>query len=124
MLIDDFYHITELKQTEDTLQAEIRLNPNHALYKGHFPQQAVVPGVMQLQIIKEILEEALKQGLLIREVIVAKYFRPITPQENLVLNIKIAYKVSETSDYMIDASIVIADQTFAKIKAKLALTVK
>lgn len=124
MLIDDFYHITELKKTEDTIQAEIRLNPDHALYKGHFPQQAVVPGVMQIQIVKEILVAELKQELLIREVMVAKYFRPITPQENLVLHINIAYKLSETSDYMIDASIVKADNTFAKIKAKLSLAVK
>jgi 3-hydroxyacyl-[acyl-carrier-protein] dehydratase len=124
MLIDDFYHITELKKTEDSIQAEIRLNPDHALYKGHFPQQAVVPGVMQIQIVKEILEAELKQELLIREVMVAKYFRPIIPQENLVLHINIAYKLSETSDYMIDASIVKADNTFAKIKAKLSLAVK
>jgi 3-hydroxyacyl-[acyl-carrier-protein] dehydratase len=124
MLIDNFYHITDLKKTEDTLQAEIRLNPDHALYKGHFPQQAVVPGVMQIQIVKEILEEELNQGLLIREVTVAKYFRPITPQEHPVLNIDIAYKLSETGDYMIDASIVKADTTFAKIKAKLSLGVK
>jgi len=124
MLIDDFYHITKLKKTEDTIQAEIRLNPDHALYKGHFPQQAVVPGVMQIQIVKEILVAELKQELLIREVMVAKYFRPITPKENLVLHINIAYKLSETSDYMIDASIVKADNTFAKIKAKLSLAVK
>jgi 3-hydroxyacyl-[acyl-carrier-protein] dehydratase len=124
MLIDDFYHITKLKKTEDTIQAEIRLNPDHALYKGHFPQQAVVPGVMQIQIVKEILVAELKQELLIREVMVAKYFRPITPQENLVLNIDIAFKLSETGDYMIDASIVKADTTFAKIKAKLSLGVK
>ncbi len=124
MLIDNFYHITDLKKTKDTLQAEIRLNPDHVLYKGHFPQQAVVPGVMQIQIVKEILEEELNQGLLIHEVTVAKYFRPITPQENPVLNIDIAYKLSETGDYMIDASIVKADTTFAKIKAKLSLGVK
>jgi 3-hydroxyacyl-[acyl-carrier-protein] dehydratase len=124
MLIDDFYHITELKKTEDTIQAEIRLNPDHVLYKGHFPQRAVVPGVMQIQIVKEILEAVLKQGLLIREVMIAKYFRPIIPQENLVLHINIAYKLSETSDYMIDASIVKADNTFAKIKAKLSLAVE
>jgi len=50
VLLPDFYHIIQLKQSANVLSAEIRLNPDHEVYKGHFPQQAIVPGVIQLQI--------------------------------------------------------------------------
>lgn len=124
MLINDFYHITDLKKTEDSLRAEIRLNPFHAIYKGHFPKQAVVPGVMQIQIIKELLEAGLMKKFMIREVVVAKYLAPVTPKENTVLQIQIDFNRTEIGEYLINASVVKDDATFTKLKAKLSESVQ
>jgi len=65
MLLPDFYHIIHLEQSDKQLSAQIRLNPNHEVYRGHFPQQAVVPGVVQLQIVKELLEQSNPELVLI-----------------------------------------------------------
>lgn len=124
MLIDNFYHITDLKKTEDSLQAEIRLNPFHSLYKGHFPKQAVVPGVMQIQIIKELLEAGLMKKFMIHEVVVAKYLAPVTPKENTVLQIQIDFNCNKIGEYLINASVVKDDATFTKLKAKLSESVQ
>lgn len=124
MLINDFYHITDLKKTEDSLRAEIRLNPFHAIYIGHFPKQAVVPGVMQIQIIKELLEAGLMKKFMIREVVVAKYLAPVTPKENTVLQIQIDFNRTEIGEYLINASVVKDDATFTKLKAKLSESVQ
>jgi 3-hydroxyacyl-[acyl-carrier-protein] dehydratase len=120
MLVENFYHIVKLNEQEDALHAEIRLNPEHEVYQGHFPGQAVVPGVIQLQIIKEVLENVLGIHLMIREVVLAKYLRPVTPGLNPLLNIHIEYKQSETGDYLINASITKDDTTFTKLKARLS----
>ncbi len=120
MLVRNFYHIIKRNEQEDALHAEIRLNPDHEVYKGHFPGQAVVPGVIQLQIIKEVLENMLGMHLMIREIVVAKYQRPVTPGVNPLLNIRIEYKQSETGDYLINASITKDDTTFTKLKATLS----
>lgn len=120
MLLEDFYHITELKKQVDALDAEIKLNPDHEVYKGHFPGQPVLPGVIQLQIIKEVLENALGIHLMIREVVVAKYLRPVTPGENPFLSIRIEHKQSETGDYLINALVTKDDTIFTKLKATLS----
>lgn len=120
MLIKDFYTIHSFNKSENSLFAEIHLNPKHEVYEGHFPQQAVVPGVIQLQIIKELLEKGLSANLMIKEVIVAKYLNMITPEENPVLDITIENRLNETGDYLINAVISKDDIIFTKLKAKLS----
>ncbi|MCB2206752.1 MAG: hydroxymyristoyl-ACP dehydratase [Bacteroidetes bacterium] len=120
MLVEDFYHITELIKHEDALDAEIKLNADHEVYKGHFPERPVVPGVIQLQVIKEVLENVLGIDLMIREIVVAKYLRPVTPGENLFLQIRIDYKQGETGEYLINARVTKNDTTFTKLKATLS----
>lgn len=122
MLIDNFYKIANLISNENKLQAEIHLNTKHEVYKGHFPNQTVVPGVIQIQIIKELLETLFETNLMISEVFVAKYLRPITPEENPFLNIFIEYKLNETDDYQINASVSKDDFTFTKLKARLTIS--
>jgi len=120
MLIEDFYTIHSFNKSENSLFAEIHLNPEHEVYKGHFPQQAVVPGVIQLQIIKELLEKDLSANLIIKEVIMAKYLNMIAPEENPVLDINIEYGLNETGDYLVNATISKDDMSFTKLKAKLS----
>jgi len=120
MLIKDFYTIHSFNKSENLLFTEIHLNPEHEVYKGHFPQQAIVPGVIQLQIIKELFEKDLSVNLMIKEVIVAKYLNMITPEENSVLEITIENRLNETGDYLINAVISKDDNIFTKLKAKLS----
>ena len=120
MLVEDFYHIAELESRNMAITAEVHLNPEHRLYKGHFPQQAVVPGVMQIQIIREVLESGFKKTFLINEVVVAKYLRPVTPKENKVLNIQITYIATGVSEYLINAMVNCNETTFTKVKARLS----
>ena len=120
MLIKDFYTIHSFNKSENSLFTEIHLNPEHEVYKGHFPQQAVVPGVIQLQIIKELLEKDLSINLMIKEVIMAKYLNMITPEENPVLEITIENRLNQTGDYLINAVISKDDIIFTKLKAKLS----
>ena len=120
MLVEDFYKITGLESRENLIVGEIQLNPEHPLYRGHFPQQAVVPGVMQIQIIKELMEAALVSTMMIKEVIVAKYLRLITPFETSELQIQIDYKSTETGEYLANAVVSKGETTFSKVKLKLS----
>jgi len=94
MLIKDFYKIINLTSNETEVLATINLNPNHKVYKGHFPKQPVVPGVIQLQIIREILEQVLEARLFMGKIIQVKYLIPITPIENPELIFTITHKKS------------------------------
>ena len=116
MLIKDFYKITNLTSNETEINAIIKLNPNHEVYKGHFPGQAVVPGVIQLQIVKEILENHLEKELFMGSVSQVKYLIPITPEEITELNISISYKNNEEENFKTSVLVSFGDAVFTKAK--------
>ena len=119
MLVPDFYTIQKTEAMDGFIKSTIRLNPNHAVYKGHFPGQPVVPGVIQLQIIKEILEESIGQQLLISHVSSAKYLRIVTPDTSPELMITIQYSKTEEDEIKVNALIGALETTFTKVKMML-----
>ena len=57
-LLPNFYKVTHSEHINETdWVVQVMLNPQHAIYSGHFPQQPVVPGVCMLQIIKRVHRE-------------------------------------------------------------------
>ena len=116
MLIKEFYKITNLSSSDSGIIATIKLNPNHEVYRGHFPNQPVVPGVIQLQIIKEILEEVLETKLFMRNVIQVKYLIPITPIDNPKLKFIITNKKSDQNKLKSTVSIGFNGGVFTKAK--------
>lgn len=116
MLIEGFYKITDLNSGDSDIVSTIKLNPNHEVYNGHFPGQPVVPGVIQLQIIKEILQEILGTKLIMKKVIQVKYLTPVIPDDYSILNIKLSIRNTEEKSIRIDATIVNKETVVTKAK--------
>lgn len=119
MLLPDFYKITETNFTDHKLQAVIELNAAHDVFKGHFPNNPVTPGVCMLQIFKELSEQTLQKKLSIKECSNVKFMALINPETHPILNI--AIDISETDlGYKIKAT-ALFDTTVA-LKASVLLT--
>ena len=88
MLKNDFYKISTLEISEDkyTVRASVELNRAHDIFKGHFPDIPVVPGVCTVQMIKEILFEVAGKELMLVQGNNIKLHNPINPDHNLFLN--------------------------------------
>lgn len=122
MLIRDFYAIEEFSTSENKVQALIRLNPEHEVYKGHFPGQPVLPGVIQLQIVKEIMEKAVIQKLLLSEMVFAKYLKMITPDKSQVLSLIIDFSIKENS-YKFSAAIKDEGSIYLNVKGVFMMVI-
>ena len=121
MLLNDFFKITTLKNaTECELIAEIELNPNHKIYKGHFPGNPVVPGVVSVQMINEILSEHLKIKLMTSKARSIKFTSMINPKANPNLIFKINYSVTEDKNYKVIAQIFFEETVFLKFNGILS----
>lgn len=120
MLIDDFYQIIDFDSTNDQINARIALKKDHEIYKGHFPDQPVVPGVIQLQIIKELLEKSLNHKLMLTDITTAKYLRMIDPNVSPELFVEIKLKKIESKTFKVDARIFEDTTVFTKLKATLS----
>ncbi len=121
MLIKDFYKIINLTSNETEVLATINLNPNHKVYKGHFPKQPVVPGVIQLQIIREILEQVLEARLFMGKIIQVKYLIPITPIENPELIFTITHKKIDSNNLKSTVTIGFNNNIFTKAKIEFSI---
>lgn len=116
MLIKNFYTILSLEVTNQKLEATILLNADHAVYQGHFPGQPVMPGVIQLQMVKELLEDHLEKKLTINKMSQAKFLGLIVPDAN-PLQFSITFSFIE--DQLIKADANIASKNGVVTKAKI-----
>lgn len=92
VLEGNFYKIIKTdKPQEDSYAIEVELNPEHEIYKGHFPEQPVVPGVCTLTIVRECLSKVLGKDVVFEAIKECKYISALIPEENLriILNLKI-----------------------------------
>lgn len=113
---ENFYEITDQKQKEEGFEARIRLNPEHLIYKAHFPDNPVTPGVCILQICQELVAAYFHKPLRMVRAKNIKFLNVLRPAENREVIFKIGcYEGAEG----IEASIIISDKekVFAKISA-------
>ena len=75
-------------RTEDSWSADLTFDPDAAYFQGHFPEVAVLPGVVQLGMAKRFAETFLRRQLELGTVKKMKFSRPILPGERVHLVIK------------------------------------
>lgn len=81
-LQNDFFLLEESQSTEHGWIFHISLNPDHLVYIGHFPGQPVTPGVIQMQIVHELLEHQLGRSLQLLRMPVCKFLHVLNPLES------------------------------------------
>lgn len=97
MLIQNFYQTIVLQETANlSYNAQIHLNAAHPIFKGHFPDNPVMPGICMIQIIKELTESVLKQELFMEQVSNVKFMALINPEK--CAEITINFQVDPTSE--------------------------
>tara|TARA_B110000090_G_C13399464_1_gene452710 strand:- start:7639 stop:8031 length:393 start_codon:yes stop_codon:yes gene_type:complete len=105
MLLDDFYEILYIKTIDDkNIKASVKINETHKIFKGHFPDNPITPGVVLLQILKNCLEIKLGKPLLMHKLSNTKFLALVNPNfENIIdFNITIStfgngYKIKNIS---------------------------
>ncbi len=80
----NFYKTEQIEVTEDgVFKAIVEIFHEHPIFDGHFPQQAVVPGVCTLAIIKETLGKALQREVSFKTIKECKYVSSLLPHVGL-----------------------------------------
>ncbi len=117
-LLNDFYTIENQTLLSDgKISATILFNANHPIFKGHFEQMPVVPGVCQTQLIKEILQEEINKNLVLSKGLNIKFMAMIVPQEHPKVFVEINYKI-ENDLYSVDAKLFFDTIIFTKFKGE------
>ncbi len=81
MLLKDFYSVVSLDNLDEkNYIVWIRLNKEHEIFKGHFPDNPVTPGVCMMQIVKELTERFTGEKLFMSQVSNVKFMALINPE--------------------------------------------
>lgn len=120
MLKDTFYTVLSFEQAEQTIQARIKLNAQHPIFEGHFPQHPIVPGVCMVQLVKELLELSVEKSLMLTYGDNLKFLTMLNPQEVPEVNVSITYKLEDL--ITIQATIQQNDVTYFKFSGTVKKT--
>ncbi len=112
------FNCESVEGSQTKLLATVSLNDSHPIYNGHFTGNPVVPGVCQIQMIKELVEKAVKQQLRLTESDNIKFLSMISPLVNKQLEFVVQIKPSEDRQIVVIASIGAGTTQFLKFKGK------
>ena len=118
-LLNDFYTINSKQSGDGSITCTVQLDVTHAIFKGHFEQMPVVPGVCQTQIIKELLQEELGIDLVMTKGDNIKFTGMIIPTKHPDFQLEITYKKPD-QDYVVEAKLFFEDTIFTKFKGTFA----
>lgn len=97
MLLNNLYTIQSLSETDNQIQATIKLMEDHAIFSGHFPGQPVLPGVCMMEMVAEVMGVCLKSSYRISGGPLIKFLRMIDPRINPLIHLEIKYQTSSLS---------------------------
>ena len=96
-ILTDFYTLQSYEKAENgSFTANILLNKDHDIFKGHFPGNPVTPGVCMMQIIKELTEEFIGRKLFLKTASNVKFMAIINPFETPELKLILDVAENET----------------------------
>ena len=99
------------------LTAHFCFPPEFIGFKGHFPGRPVLPGVCKIQAVMCCLEAAHQKIPKLKEIVLAKFFAPVTCDEEIVFTLR---QVPEGSEEMlVKASVDNGDKKIAEIKLRV-----
>ena len=112
----EFFILRSLELTENGFAAAAELLPEHPVYAGHFPQQAVVPGVCTLTVVRECAEKYLGRSISFATIAECKFLSALLPCKGLVVNMDFAVTGSSLSGTVSRAD---DGRTVMKLKASI-----
>lgn len=99
----DLFSIKQIIHESNIVRAELGINADSEILKGHFPGHPVVPGASMLQMVKEVLEKALGVQLHLKKAGYLKFMSLIEPGSSVV-QLEIDYKQTD-GEYLVTSKL-------------------
>jgi 3-hydroxyacyl-[acyl-carrier-protein] dehydratase len=113
---NDLFSFDKIIHADGIISTVLRINPESEILKGHFPGQPVVPGACMLQIIKEVLENALNHPLRLKKADQLKFMIMINPTNTLAVALDVSYKYAGDGTISVSAKLSNPDALYFKFQ--------
>ena len=119
---DEFFHVVASQQDDTTVTYTVTLNPEHFIFKAHFPGNPITPGVCQLGIVEELMSSQKGLPLRVSHIKNIKYMNIISPTDNATFDVELSRIQQVDNGYSVQC-LLKGDQT-AFTKMSLILSPK
>src|SRR3989338_1853709 len=114
---DNFYSIESHTSEGNEHLFAIRIDGKHRVFEGHFPGNPVTPGVVQLEIIKELLGELIQVPLRMKTMANCKFLAILNPETDAAVTVALKVIEEDVQHWKVTASIQNEANTYLKMGA-------
>lgn len=122
MLLGNLYTFIITHQNDREFGAMLEINREHEIFKGHFPEMPVLPGVCQILIVKEMLSQVLNRNFTLRSSKSIKFLAVIEPDKVQHFSATVTYNQTLEKSIIVNAVLFKDTQNFLKMKGEFCET--
>lgn len=115
--MEKIYSVIETHDDNCGINCLIKIDFSHPVFKGHFPEKAVLPGVMMCDIIRHLISDKLGFQVQLSFAKNIKFSKMIIPSKNNTYNVMVSI-VENEKKYNIRAIVSQSDDIYFKINAQ------
>ena len=101
MELASIYKVKFLEFSDREIRAGITFNKDHEVFEGHFPGNPIVPGVVQVQVLKDLLEKGLHKKVFLNRAKSIKFLNIINPFETGEVQFEIVFGQQPESNFTV-----------------------
>ena len=123
--MNDLHTIGDIEivhQEAGMVHARVLFRPEHEIFQGHFPDNPIVPGVIQLYYVKHILEKIIEGELFLSQIRSIKFLKLISPATGQHVIYEISFSRPEENHLKVKAVINDGSHTFMKFSGQYTLS--
>ncbi len=111
-----------ISETQSDLQADftIQLNRSHPVYSGHFPTDAITPGICIIQIAVDLFSHIQNQEYFLIQAKNVKFLQIIRPDEYGVVEYRLSWEPIDNGSYFVKVVVVHNEIVFSKMSIILS----
>jgi 3-hydroxyacyl-[acyl-carrier-protein] dehydratase len=114
MLENSFYSITNKQVDNQEVIYTIDLNAQHVIFTGHFPDNPVTPGVIQMEIVKELVTDFIQKSVKLETMSNCKFLAILNPKESSTIDIQLT--ITQGEDALLKVNAVFKNTTTSFLK--------
>lgn len=113
--MNPYYKIVEKGETDKKSVYRVFIFSEHEVYKGHFPEFPILPGVMLLQMVREMSEENTGKNLQLKSAQNVKFLKMISPE--IIYDVELESNLDSNDLIHVSAEIKLKDEIYFKMNA-------
>ena len=114
-LINDLFEVVSTQQREDSYQCQVKFNPEHRIYKAHFPGNPITPGVCLMQMGEEMLEQKYGKQLQLSVVKTIRFKKIVGPNDTPIFT----FMKEVLNQDVLSVDITVSDESEESVKMSL-----